>query len=145
MKKKDKEKILDYIDRLSSSLVWCFNEEWTSKYMNHFIDMKKESMLYNNEFVKMHLSILEENGINDTTEGFDEEHKKIETELCNFFTTNFKKSLKEKLPKHFEELRKQKKEEKASCVSNVLNYLRLTRPAGRIIFAPKRTSPAIYL
>ena len=89
MKKKDKEKILDYIDRLSSSLVWCFNEEWTSKYMNHFIDMKKESMLYNNEFVKMHLSILEENDINDTTEGFDEEHKKIETELCNFFTTNF--------------------------------------------------------
>ena len=113
MKKADREKILDYIDRLSSSLVWCFNEEWTSKYMNHFIDMKKESMLYNNEFVKMHLSILEENGINDTTEGFDEEHKKIETELCNFFTTNFKKSLKEKLPKHFEELKKQKKEEKA--------------------------------
>ena len=112
MKKADREKILDYIDRLSNSLVWCFNEEWTSKYMNHFIDMKKESMLYNNEFVKMHLSILEENGINDTTEGFDEEHKKIETELCNFFTTNFKKSLKEKLPKHFEELKKQKKKEK---------------------------------
>ena len=41
MKKADREKILDYIDRLSNSLVWCFNEEWNSKYMNHFIDMKK--------------------------------------------------------------------------------------------------------
>ena len=29
MKKADREKILDYIDRLSNSLVWCFNEEWT--------------------------------------------------------------------------------------------------------------------
>ena len=40
----------------------------------------------------MHLSIREENGINDTTEGIEEENKKIENELCNFFTTNFKKS-----------------------------------------------------
>ena len=114
MKKADKLKMDEYLGRLAKTYVWCFNpSEVSNKYLDRFVHNRWDSALYNNEFVKMHLSILEENGINDTTEGFDEEHKKIETELCNFFTTNFRKSLKEKLPKHFEELKKQKKEEKA--------------------------------
>lgn len=112
MKKKDREKLDQYIDRLAEGLKYCFNREYTSKYMNRFVNMKYQSMLYNNEFVKLHLDILESNGINDTTEGFTEEYSKIEHELNTYFCTNFKKSLKEKLPKHFEELDAQKKKEK---------------------------------
>ena len=113
MKKADKEKLNDYIDRLAEGLKFCFNREYTSKYMNRFVNMKYQSMLYNNEFVKLHLDILESNGINDTTEGFTEEHSKIEHELNTYFCSNFKKVLKEKLPKHFEELDREKKKEKA--------------------------------
>ena len=99
MKKKDREKLDQYIDRLAEGLKYCFNREYTSKYMNRFVNMKYQSMLYNNEFVKLHLDILESNGINDTTEGFVEEYSKIEHELNTYFCTNFKKSLKERWAK----------------------------------------------
>lgn len=114
MKKVDREKLDDYINRLADGYVYCFNREYTSKYMNRFIEMKYQSILYNNEFCKLHLEILESNGITDTTEGFSKEYSKIEHELCTYFTSNFKKALKEKLPKHFEELDKEKKKEKES-------------------------------
>ena len=72
--------------------------------------MKYESGLYNNDFTHAGLDIFNDNDITDTYDGIEDEE--INQALKTYFMKTFKKSLKEKLPKHFEELKKQKKAEK---------------------------------
>ena len=110
LKKKDREKVDMIIDKYVEAFVWCFNEEYTNKYLERFALMKYESGLYNNDFTHAGLDIFNENDIVDTYDGIEDEE--INQALKTYFVKTFKKSLKEKLPKHFEELKKQKKKEK---------------------------------
>lgn len=111
LKKKDREKVDIIVDNYTEAFVWCFNEDYTNKYLERFTLMKYESGLYNNDFTHAGLDIFNDNDITDTYDGIEDEE--INQALKTYFVKTFKKSLKEKLPKHFEELRKQKKEEKA--------------------------------
>ena len=111
LKKKDREKVDIIVDNYTEAFVWCFNEEYTNKSLERFTLMKYESGLYNNDFTHAGLDIFNDNDIVDTYDGIEDEE--INQALKTYFVKTFKKSLKEKLPKHFEELRKQKKEEKA--------------------------------
>ena len=111
LKKKDREKVDIIVDNYTEAFVWCFNEEYTNKYLERFTLMKYESGLYNNDFTHAGLDIFNDNDIVDTYDGI--ENEEINQALKTYFVKTFKKSLKEKLPKHFEELKKQKKEEKA--------------------------------
>ena len=110
MKKADKLKMDEYLGRLAKTYVWCFNEDYTNKYLERFTLMKYESGLYNNDFTHAGLDIFNDNDITDTYDGIEDEE--INQALKTYFVKTFKKSLKEKLPKHFEELKKQKKAEK---------------------------------
>ena len=112
LKKKDREKVDMIIDKYVEAFVWCFNEEYTNKYLERFALMKYESGLYNNDFTHAGLDIFNENDIVDTYDGIDD-NKDVNEILKTYFVKTFKKKMKEKLPKHFEELKKQKKEEKA--------------------------------
>lgn len=110
MKKKDKEILLSYIDRVSDGYVYCFNREWTNSYMTRFLEMKWYSSLYNNEIGRLRLECLRLQDIEDTSEmASDDERVK---EVKDFYIREMKKAFKEKLPKHFEELDKVKKAEK---------------------------------
>ena len=111
LKKKDREKVDIIVDNYTEAFVWCFNEEYTNKYLERFTLMKYESGLYNNDFTHAGLDIFNDNDIVDTYDGIEDEESN--QALKTYFVKTFKKSLKEKLPKHFEELKKQKKEEKA--------------------------------
>lgn len=111
LKKKDREKVDIIVDNYTEAFVWCFNEDYTNKYLERFTLMKYESGLYNNDFTHAGLDIFNDNDIVDTYDGIEDEE--INQALKTYFVKTFKKSLKEKLPKHFEELKKQKKEEKA--------------------------------
>ena len=72
--------------------------------------MKYESGLYNNDFTHAGLDIFNENDIVDTYDGI--ENKDINEILKTYFVKTFKKKMKEALPQHFEEIKKQKKAEK---------------------------------
>ncbi len=110
LKKKDREKVDMIIDKYVEAFVWCFNEEYTNKYLERFALMKYESGLYNNDFTHARLDILNENDIVDTYDGIDD--KDINETLKTYFLKTFKKKMKEALPQHFEEIKKQKKAEK---------------------------------
>ena len=110
LKKKDREKVDMIIDKYVEAFVWCFNEEYTNKYLERFALMKYESGLYNNDFTHARLDILNENDIGDTYDGIDD--KEINETLKTYFVKTFKKKMKEALPQHFEEIKKQKKAEK---------------------------------
>ena len=110
MKKADKLKMDEYLGRLAKTYVWCFNEEYTNKYLERFALMKYESGLYNNDFTHAKLDIFNENDIVDTYDGIEDEE--INQALKTYFVKTFKKKMKEALPQHFEEIRKQKKKEK---------------------------------
>ena len=111
LKKKDREKVDMIIDKYVEAFVWCFNEEYTNKYLERFALMKYESGLYNNDFTHARLDILNENDIVDTYDGIDD--KDINETLKTYFLKTFKRKMKEALPQHFEEIKKQKKKEKA--------------------------------
>ena len=98
------------IDKYVEAFVWCFNEEYTNKYLERFALMKYESGLYNNDFTHAGLDIFNENDIVDTYDGIDD--KDINETLKTYFLKTFKKKMKEALPQHFEEIKKQKKAEK---------------------------------
>ena len=110
LKKKDREKVDMIIDKYIEAFVWCFNEEYTNKYLERFALMKYESGLYNNDFTHAKLDIFNENDIVDTYDGI--ENKDINETLKTYFLKTFKKKMKEALPQHFEEIKKQKKAEK---------------------------------
>lgn len=110
LKKKDREKVDMIIDKYVEAFVWCFNEEYTNKYLERFALMKYESGLYNNDFTHARLDILNENDIVDTYDGIDD--KDVNETLKTYFVKTFKKKMKEALPQHFEEIKKQKKAEK---------------------------------
>ena len=110
LKKKDREKVDMIIDKYVEAFVWCFNEEYTNKYLERFALMKYESGLYNNDFTHAKLDIFNENDIVDTYDGIDD--KDINETLKIYFLKTFKKKMKEALPQHFEEIKKQKKAEK---------------------------------
>ena len=110
LKKKDREKVDMIIDKYVEAFVWCFNEEYTNKYLEIFTLMKYESGLYNNDFTHAGLDIFNENDIVDTYDGIDD--KDINETLKTYFLKTFKKKMKEALPQHFEEIKKQKKAEK---------------------------------
>ena len=110
LKKKDREKVDMIIDKYVEAFVWCFNEEYTNKYLERFALMKYESGLYNNDFTHAKLDIFNENDIVDTYDGI--ENKDINETLKTYFLKTFKKKMKEALPQHFEEIKKQKKAEK---------------------------------
>lgn len=110
LKKKDREKVDMIIDKYVEAFVWCFNEEYTNKYLERFALMKYESGLYNNDFTHAGLDIFNENDIVDTYDGIDD--KDINEILKTYFLKTFKKKMKEALPQHFEEIKKQKKAEK---------------------------------
>ena len=110
LKKKDREKVDMIIDKYVEAFVWCFNEEYTNKYLERFALMKYESGLYNNDFTHAGLDIFNENDIVDTYDGIDD--KDINETLKTYFLKTFKKKMKEALPQHFEEIKKQKKAEK---------------------------------
>ena len=110
LKKKDREKVDMIIDKYVEAFVWCFNEEYTNKYLERFALMKYESGLYNNDFTHAGLDIFNENDIVDTYDGIDD--KDINETLKIYFLKTFKKKMKEALPQHFEEIKKQKKAEK---------------------------------
>ena len=112
LKKKDREKVDMIIDKYVKAFVWCFNEEYTNKYLERFALMKYESGLYNNDFTHAGLDIFNENDIVDTYDGIDD-NKDVNEILKTYFVKTFKKKMKEVLPQHFEEIKKQKKEEKA--------------------------------
>ena len=111
LKKKDREKVDMIIDKYVEAFVWCFNEEYTNKYLERFALMKYESGLYNNDFTHAGLDIFNENDIVDTYDGINNEE--INETLKIYFLKTFKKKMKEALPQHFEEIKKQKKKEKA--------------------------------
>ena len=110
LKKKDREKVDMIIDKYVEAFVWCFNEEYTNKYLERFALMKYESGLYNNDFTHAKLDIFNENDIVDTYDGI--ENEEINETLKTYFVKTFKKKMKEALPQHFEEIKKQKKAEK---------------------------------
>ena len=110
LKKKDREKVDIIVDNYTEAFVWCFNEEYTNKYLERFALMKYESGLYNNDFTHAGLDIFNDNDITDTYDGIEDEE--INQALKTYFVKTFKKSLKEKLPQHFEEIKKQKEKEK---------------------------------
>lgn len=110
LKKKDREKVDIIVDNYTEAFVWCFNEEYTNKYLERFALMKYESGLYNNDFTHAKLDIFNENDIVDTYDGIEDEE--INQALKTYFVKTFKKKMKEALPQHFEEIRKQKKKEK---------------------------------
>lgn len=110
LKKKDREKVDMIIDKYVEAFIWCFNEEYTNKYLERFALMKYESGLYNNDFTHAKLDIFNENDIVDTYDGIDD--KDINETLKTYFLKTFKKKMKEALPQHFEEIKKQKKAEK---------------------------------
>ena len=110
LKKKDREKVDMIIDKYVEAFVWCFNEEYTNKYLERFALMKYESGLYNNDFTHAGLDIFNENDIVDTYDGIDD--KDINETLKTYFLKKYKKKMKEALPQHFEEIKKQKKAEK---------------------------------
>ena len=110
LKKKDREKVDMIIDKYVEAFVWCFNEEYTNKYLERFALMKYESGLYNNDFTHVGLDIFNENDIVDTYDGINNEE--INETLKIYFLKTFKKKMKEALPQHFEEIKKQKKAEK---------------------------------
>ena len=110
LKKKDREKVDMIIDKYVEAFVWCFNEEYTNKCLERFALMKYESGLYNNDFTHAKLDIFNENDIVDTYDGI--ENKDINETLKTYFLKTFKKKMKEALPQHFEEIKKQKKAEK---------------------------------
>ena len=112
LKKKDREKVDMIIDKYVEAFVWCFNEEYTNKYLERFALMKYESGLYNNDFTHAGLDIFNENDIVDTYDGITNEE--INETLKTYFVKTFKKKMKEALPQHFEEIKKQKKAEKES-------------------------------
>ena len=110
LKKKDREKVDMIIDKYVEAFVWCFNEEYTNKYLERFALMKYESGLYNNDFTHAGLDIFNDNDITDTYDGIEDEE--INQALKTYFVKTFKKKMKEVLPQHFEEIKKQKKKEK---------------------------------
>ena len=110
LKKKDREIVDMIIDKYVEAFVWCFNEEYTNKYLERFALMKYESGLYNNDFTHAGLDIFNANDIVDTYDGIDD--KDINETLKTYFLKTFKKKMKEALPQHFEEIKKQKKAEK---------------------------------
>lgn len=110
LKKKDREKVDIIVDNYTEAFVWCFNEEYTNKYLERFALMKYESGLYNNDFTHAGLDIFNDNDIIDTYDGIEDEE--INQALKTYFVKTFKKKMKEALPQHFEEIRKQKKKEK---------------------------------
>ena len=110
LKKKDREKVDMIIDKYVEAFVWCFNEDYTNKYLERFTLMKYESGLYNNDFTHAGLDIFNENDIVDTYDGI--ENEEINETLKTYFVKTFKKKMKEALPQHFEEIKKQKKAEK---------------------------------
>ena len=111
LKKKDREKVDMIIDKYVEAFVWCFNEAYTNKYLERFALMKYESGLYNNDFTHAGLDIFNENDIGDTYDGITNEE--INETLKTYFVKTFKKKMKEALPQHFEEIKKQKQKEKA--------------------------------
>ena len=110
MKKNDKEKLLSFIERLTDGYVYCFNREYSNAYMTRFLNMKWSSVLYNNEIGRLRLTVLTEQGIEDTSD-MEENDERVE-EVKTFFMREMKKMFKEKLPKHFEKLDEIKKLEK---------------------------------
>lgn len=110
LKKKDREKVDIIVDNYTEAFVWCFNEEYTNKYLERFALMKYESGLYNNDFTHAGLDIFNDNDIIDTYDGIEDEE--INQALKTYFVKTFKKKMKEVLPQHFEEIKKQKKAEK---------------------------------
>lgn len=72
--------------------------------------MKWSSVLYNNEIGRLRLTVLTEQGIEDTSD-MEENDERVE-EVKTFFMREMKKMFKEKLPKHFEKLDEIKKLEK---------------------------------
>lgn len=110
LKKKDREKVDIIVNNYTEAFVWCFNEEYTNKYLERFALMKYESGLYNNDFTHAGLDIFNDNDITDTYDGIEDEE--INQALKTYFVKTFKKKMKEALPQHFEEIRKQKKKEK---------------------------------
>lgn len=110
IKKKDREKIDGLLDSYANAFKYCFNSEFTNKYLEHFAEMKYESALYNSDLLHLRLEIFETNGIDDTYEGIP--NTEVDKELRTYFIKGFKKRMKEILPTYFEELSKEKKAEK---------------------------------
>ena len=108
MKKKDREKLNDYIERQVQAYKYCFTENYTNKYLTRFSETRAESGRYNNDYGKMHLDILK--GI-DVSDEIPKELEKEVKEIKEYVAKGFRKRMKEVLPIYFEELRKQKKEE----------------------------------
>ncbi len=106
MKKKDKEKIVAYIQSSAKSYSYCFTyNEPNKKYMKRFANDRFEGSLFRGELVNLHLSIFEENGITDTYDGINNE--KVDEELRKFYVKVFMEEVLKQL-----EIRKVEEEEK---------------------------------
>lgn len=113
MKKKDKEKIVEYIQNSAKSYSYCFTyDEPNKKYMKRFANDRFDGSLWRGELVNLHLSIFEENGITDTYDGIKNE--KIDEELRKFYVKVFMEEVLKQLEiRKVEEEAKKAKEKQA--------------------------------
>ena len=111
LKKKDREKVDIIVDNYTEAFVWCFNEEYTNKYLERFALMKYESGLYNNDFTHAGLDIFNDNDITDTYDGIEDE--KVAKDIEEYFIRGLKKALKNEFPIREAEIKAQKEKEKA--------------------------------
>lgn len=110
LKKKDREIMDKYLERLAKTYVWCFNpSEVSNKYLDRFVHNRWDSALYNNEIGKLRLDCLG-GDVSDVTEGIEDE--KVAKDIEGYFISGLKKALKKQFPIREEEIAKAKKKEK---------------------------------
>ena len=114
MKKKDKEKVINYIEGIAKGYCYCFSysNEISKSYMKRFANDRYESSLFRGELVNLHLDILESNGITDTYNGI--ENESIDTELRKFYTKVFIEEVTKQIEVRKEEEEAKKKAEKVA-------------------------------
>lgn len=110
LKKKDREIMDEYLERLAKTYVYCFNPmEVSNKYLDRFVHNRWDSALYNNEIGKLRLDCLG-GDVSDVTEGIEDE--KVAKDIEGYFISGLKKALKKQFPIREEEIAKEKKKEK---------------------------------
>ena len=109
VKKKDRDKIDNYIESIIKGYSLCFNpEEVSNNYLKRFANMIYDSAIYNNELLHLNLNILE--GISDCYDGIEDEE--LDSTLRSYFVKRFQSRMKEELVVRLEEIKERKKREK---------------------------------
>lgn len=114
MKKNDKEKLDNLIEKNCQAYKYCFTEESSYKYLVHFSEVRSESARYNGDFNRLRLDCLKDKDGDyiDISDEISVETLPIVNEVKSYFEKGFRKCMKEILPIYFEELKKQRKAEK---------------------------------